>query len=183
MVDIQVLGGSVERSGEILTTDALAFLAELHRRFAGTRDELLAARGKRREEASRTGKLDFLEATRQVREDESWRVAEAPADLQDRRVEITGPTERKMAINALNSGAKIWLADLEDANTPHWENVVGGQVNLKDAVRETIAFTSPEGKEHALKDDVEHAGIAMRRRGGHLDEPPRTVASPNRARA
>jgi malate synthase len=170
MVDIQVLGGSVERSAEILTNEALAFLGELHERFAGRRDELLAARGKRRAEASRTGKLDFLAETSQVREDDDWRVAAAPRDLRDRRVEITGPTERKMAINALNSGARIWLADLEDANTPHWENVVGGQVNLVDAVRETIAFTSPEGKEYALKDDVEHAVIVMRPRGWHLDE-------------
>jgi malate synthase len=168
MVDIQVLGGSVERSEEILTPEALEFLAGLHERFAGRRDELLAARAGRREEASRTGRLDFLEETRGIREAD-WRVAAAPGDLQDRRVEITGPTERKMAINALNSGAKVWLADLEDANTPHWANVVGGQVNLADAVRATIAFTSPEGKEYALK-DVKHAVIVMRPRGWHLDE-------------
>jgi malate synthase len=169
MVDIQVLGGSVERSEEILTPDALEFLASLHERFAGRRDELLAARAARREEASRTGRLDFLPDTREVRESD-WRVAEAPPDLRDRRVEITGPTERKMAINALNSGARIWLADLEDANTPHWANVVGGQVNLADAVRGTIGFTSPEGKEYALKEDVQHAVIVMRPRGWHLDE-------------
>jgi malate synthase len=169
MVDIQVLGGSVERSEEILTPEALEFLAGLHERFAGRRDELLAARTTRREEASRTGRLDFLAETRDVREAD-WRVAAAPADLQDRRVEITGPTERKMAINALNSGARVWLADLEDANTPHWSNVVSGQVNLADAVRGTIAFTSPEGKEYALKPDVKHAVIVMRPRGWHLDE-------------
>jgi malate synthase len=169
MVDIQVLGGSVERSEEILTTEALAFLGELHERFAGRRDELLSARAKRRAEASRTGRLDFLPETREVRESD-WRAARAPQDLLDRRVEITGPTERKMAINALNSGAKVWLADLEDANTPHWENVVAGQVNLADAVRGTIAFTSPEGKEYALKEDVRHAVIVMRPRGWHLDE-------------
>ncbi|HEX6358281.1 malate synthase A [Actinophytocola sp.] len=169
MVDIQVLGGSVERSEEILTPEALEFLAGLHERFAGRRDELLAARAARREQASRTGRLDFLDGTREVREAD-WRVASAPADLQDRRVEITGPTERKMAINALNSGAKVWLADLEDANTPHWHNVVSGQVNLDDAVRGTIAFTSPEGKEYALKPDIKHAVIVMRPRGWHLDE-------------
>src|SRR6476469_1517277 len=169
MVDIQVLGGAVERSAEILTPEALEFLASLHERFAGRRDELLAARAGRREAASRTGRLDFLPETREVRESD-WRVAEAPPDLRDRRVEITGPTERKMAINALNSGARIWLADLEDANTPHWENVVGGQGNLFDAVRGTIAFTSPEGKEYALKEDVRHAVIVMRPRGWHLDE-------------
>jgi malate synthase len=169
MVDIQVLGGSVERSDEILTSEALEFLAGLHERFAGRRDELLAARAGRREEASRTGRLDFLPETRDVRESD-WQVATAPGDLRDRRVEITGPTERKMAINALNSGAKVWLADLEDANTPHWANVVGGQVNLADAVRGTIAFTSPEGKEYTLKPDVTHAVIVMRPRGWHLDE-------------
>jgi malate synthase len=169
MVDIQVLGGSAERSSEILTPQALEFLAGLHERFAARRDELIAARGKRREEASRTGRLDFLAETRSVREAD-WRVAAAPADLEDRRVEITGPTERKMAINALNSGARVWLADLEDANTPHWQNVVSGQVNLYDAVREEIAFTSPEGKSYALRDDVRHAVIVMRPRGWHLDE-------------
>ncbi|MFC4856433.1 malate synthase A [Actinophytocola glycyrrhizae] len=168
MVDIQVLGGAVERSEEILTPEALEFLAGLHERFAGRRDELLAARAARREEASRTGRLDFLAETREVRESD-WRVAGAPEDLVDRRVEITGPTERKMAINALNSGARVWLADLEDANTPHWHNVVGGQVNLADAVRGTIAFTSPEGKEYALKPG-RHAVIVMRPRGWHLDE-------------
>jgi len=169
MVDIQVLGGSVERSEEILTPAALEFLAGLHERFAARRDELLTARGKRREEAARTGKLDFLAETREVRESD-WRVAGAPEALQDRRVEITGPTERKMAINALNSGARVWLADLEDANTPHWHNVVAGQVNLADAVRGTIAFTSPEGKSYALKPDVRPAVIVMRPRGWHLDE-------------
>jgi malate synthase len=169
MVDIQVLGGSVERSEEILTPDALAFLAGLHERFADRRDELVAARGARRAEASRTGRLDFLAETREVRESD-WRVAEAPEALQDRRVEITGPTERKMAINALNSGARVWLADLEDANTPHWHNVVAGQVNLADAVRGTIAFTSPEGKSYALKDGIRPAVIVMRPRGWHLDE-------------
>jgi malate synthase len=169
MVDFQVLGSAVERSEEILTPEALAFLAELHGRFADRRDELVAARAKRRAEASRTGKLDFLPETRDVREGD-WQVAQAPADLRDRRVEITGPTERKMAINALNSGAKVWLADLEDANTPHWANVVSGQVNLADAVRDKIAFTSPEGKEYALKPDIRHAVIVMRPRGWHLDE-------------
>jgi malate synthase len=169
MVDVQVLGGPVERSEEILTPAALEFVADLHARFAARRDELLAARTERRAEAARTGRLDFLADTREVRESD-WRVAGAPVDLRDRRVEITGPTERKMAINALNSGAKIWLADLEDANTPHWTNVVAGQVNLYDAVRKTIAFTSPEGKSYALRDDVEHAVIVMRPRGWHLDE-------------
>jgi len=169
MVDTQVLGGSVERSAEILTPAALEFLAGLHTRFADRRDELVAARAKRRAEASRTGQLSFLDETREVRESD-WKVGDAPADLADRRVEITGPTERKMAINALNSGARVWLADLEDANTPHWTNVVAGQVNLFDAVRGDISFTSPEGKSYALKEGVRHAVIVMRPRGWHLDE-------------
>jgi malate synthase len=170
MVDIQLLGsGGAARADEILTPDALRFLADLHARFAARRDELITRRHERREQAARTGRLDFLPETAEVRESD-WRVAEAPADLLDRRVEITGPTERKMAINALNSGARVWLADLEDANTPHWTNVVSGQANLIDAVRGTIAFTSPEGKEYALRDDIRHAVIVMRPRGWHLPE-------------
>lgn len=169
MPEIAVTGGPVDRSDEILTAEALDFLAELHRRFASRRKELLQARKARRAEVSTTGRLDFLEETREVREGD-WRVAPAPADLLDRRVEITGPTERKMAINALNSGAKVWLADFEDANTPHWVNVVGGQVNLYDAIRRTIAFTSPEGKEYALTDLDALPVIVPRPRGWHLDE-------------
>jgi malate synthase len=169
MVDIQVRGGQVERAEEILTPEALAFVGDLHAHFASRRDELVAARADRQAEAARTGRLDFLAETAEVRESD-WRVAEAPPDLRDRRTEITGPTERKMAINALNSGAKVWLADLEDANTPHWTNVVSGQVNLYDAVRKEIAFTSPEGKSYALSDDVTPAVIVMRPRGWHLDE-------------
>ncbi len=159
----------VERGTEVLTAEALAFLAELQRRFGPRRDELLVARERRREEVSRTGRLDFLSETRELREGR-WRVAEAPADLRDRRVEITGPTERKMAVNALNSGAKVWLADLEDANTPHWHNVVGGQVNLLDAVRGSIELTTPEGRHYALEDPSDVPVIVPRPRGWHLDE-------------
>ncbi|WP_328607391.1 malate synthase A [Amycolatopsis sp. NBC_00345] len=168
MSEVQVLGGSVERGDEILTPEALAFLAGLHDAFAGRRDELLVARGKRREEARTTGRLDFLPETQGVR-DGDWQVAGAPPALRDRRVEITGPTDRKMTINALNSGAKVWLADFEDANTPHWANVVSGQVNLRDAIRGDITLESG-GKSYALKDDVEHATIVVRPRGWHLDE-------------
>jgi malate synthase len=166
--ETQVLGGSVERGDEILTPEALEFLAGLHANFADRRDELLEARRGRREEAKRTGKLDFLAETKEVRESD-WQVAEAPAALRDRRVEITGPTDRKMTINALNSGAKVWLADFEDANTPHWENVVGGHVNLSDAIRGDITLDS-NGKHYELRDDVEHATIVVRPRGWHLDE-------------
>jgi malate synthase len=157
------------RGDEILTADALAFVGELQERFGARRDELLARRVERRAEIARTGTLDFLDATREVREG-GWTVGSHPDDLLDRRVEITGPTERKMAINALNSGARVWLADLEDANTPHWDNVVDGQLNLYDAVRGTLAYTSPEGKEYALADDRRRATIVVRPRGWHFDE-------------
>src|SRR5687768_15642442 len=169
MSHIAVTGAPVERSDTILTPDALDFLAELQTRFGARRDELLQARRARRSQVSSTGRLDFLPQTREVR-DADWQVAPAPEDLRDRRVEITGPTERKMAINALNSGAKVWLADLEDANTPHWANVIGGQVNLYDAVRRTIAYTSPEGKDYALKDPDRIPVILPRPRGWHFDE-------------
>ncbi|AHH97858.1 malate synthase A [Kutzneria viridogrisea] len=154
---------------EILTPEAVAFVADLNRTFAARRDELLALRASRRAAAAASGGLDFLPETAQVRAGD-WRVAQAPPALTDRRVEITGPTERKMAINALNSGAKVWLADLEDANTPHWDNVISGQVNLYDAVRGTIVHTSPEGKHYALRSDVRPATIVVRPRGWHLDE-------------
>jgi malate synthase len=166
---VDVLPSPLERSAEVLTPQALAFVEDLQRRFGARRSELLAQRAQRRDEIARTGRLDFLAETADVREAE-WTVAAAPADLVDRRVEITGPAERKMAINALNSEAKVWLADLEDANTPHWDNVIGGQLCLRDAVRRTLAFTSPEGKEYALRDDVPLATIVVRPRGWHLDE-------------
>ena len=166
---IRVDAYRVERDDEILTPEALAFVAAIQQHFGRRRDELIAERAQRRAEIARTGGLDFLADTKHVREGD-WTVATAPADLTDRRTEITGPTERKMAINALNSGARVWLADLEDANTPHWSYVVGGQVNLYDAVRGRIAFTSPEGKQYALRDDVRLATIVVRPRGWHLDE-------------
>ena len=174
MAAITVSGPPVERAEEILTDDALAFVADLHHRFGGRRDELLAARRERRDRIAESGRLDFLPETAEVRAGD-WRVAETPADLRDRRVEITGPTERKMTINALNSGAKVWLADLEDANTPHWVNVVGGQVNLADAVRRTIELTSAEGKEYRLADPDRIPVIVPRPRGWHFDEEHLTV--------
>ncbi len=169
MPDVQITGGPVDRGDEILTPEAVAFVADLQRQFGARRNELLESRKVRRAEVARTHRLDFLAETQPIR-DADWTVAPAPEDLLDRRVEMTGPTERKMSINALNSGARVWLADLEDANTPHWANVVGGQVNLYDAVRGTISFTSPEGKDYALRDDRRAATIVMRPRGWHLDE-------------
>jgi malate synthase len=166
---VEVSGPSVARSDEVLTQQALDFVADLHRAFAGRRDDLLEDRGRRRVEIAETGRLDFLPETASVRNG-TWSVAPAPADLRDRRVEITGPTEPKMAINALNSGAKVWLADLEDANTPHWANVVTGQVALFDAIRRQLRFTAPGGKEYSLREDGELAVIVVRPRGWHLDE-------------
>ena len=174
MAAITVSGPEVERSEEILTDEALAFIADLQGRFGARRNELLEARQDRRARIAETGRLDFLYDTARVRTGE-WRVAEIPADLQDRRVEITGPTERKMTINALNSGAKVWLADLEDANTPHWANVIGGQVNLADAVRRTIELTSAEGKAYRLADPDNIPVIVPRPRGWHFDEEHLTI--------
>ena len=152
---------------EILSDEAVAFVADLHRRFAPRRNELLALRAERRDEIARTGRLDFLPETAEIR-DGDWTVPPAPADLTDRRVEITGPTERKMTINALNSGAKVWLADLEDANTPHWANVVDGQRNLYEAIRRTISLTTP-ARTYELNGGP-YPTIVMRPRGWHLDE-------------
>ncbi|MFH9424515.1 malate synthase A [Streptomyces sp. NPDC017529] len=164
-------GKAPARQDEILTRAALDFVAELHRRFTPRRDELLARRGERRAEIARTGTLDFLPETARVRADDDWRVAPAPAALNDRRVEITGPTDRKMTINALNSGAKVWLADFEDASAPTWENVIGGQANLIDAYERRIDFTDPaSGKSYALKPAEELATVVVRPRGWHLDE-------------
>ncbi|MFD5567851.1 malate synthase A [Streptomyces cadmiisoli] len=159
------------RQEEVLTDAALAFVAELHRRFTPRRYELLARRAERRAEIARTCTLDFLPETASIREDPSWRVAPAPAALEDRRVEITGPTDRKMTINALNSGARVWLADFEDASAPTWENVVLGQLNLIDAYTGGIDFTDERtGKSYALRPAGELATVVMRPRGWHLNE-------------
>ncbi|GAC1488473.1 MAG: malate synthase A [Pseudarthrobacter sp.] len=160
----------IDRAEEILTPQALEFIEELHQRFAGTRNELLAARQVKRQQVAETGKLDFLPETKDVR-DGDWRVAEAPAALQDRRVERTGPASpAKMAINALNSGAQVWLADLEDASTPTWSNVIDAILNLRDAAQGTLSFTSDEGKEYSLRTDAPLAVVVMRPRGWHLPE-------------
>ncbi|MFE7386153.1 malate synthase A [Streptomyces sp. NPDC057582] len=159
------------RQDEVLTDAALAFVAELHRQFTPRRDELLAHRAERRAEIARTSTLDFLPETAAIRADDSWKVAPAPAALNDRRVEITGPTDRKMTINALNSGAKVWLADFEDASAPTWENVILGQLNLIDAYERRIDFTDPRsGKSYALRPADELATVVTRPRGWHLNE-------------
>jgi len=164
---VQITGHSGERYDGVLTPPALAFLADLHRTFNARRLELLQAREDRYEELAGGGTLDFLPQTQEIR-DADWQVAPPAPGLADRRVEITGPTDRKMTVNALNSGAKVWLADMEDASTPAWANVVEGQLNLRDALDRTIDFTSPEGKSYALGEDL--ATIVVRPRGWHLPE-------------
>jgi malate synthase len=151
----------------ILTREAMEFVAELARKFGPRVEELLARREARQREID-AGKLpDFLPETRAIREHE-WHVTSIPADLQDRRVEITGPTDRKMIINALNSGARVFMADCEDSMTPTWDNVVQGQINLRDAVARRIEFTSPEGKQYRLNEKI--ATLIVRPRGWHLNE-------------
>ncbi len=156
-----------EHAARILTPEALAFVAQLHRAFEPRRAELLAARAARQREFDAGRTPDFLPATRAVREGD-WTCAPVPAEITDRRVEITGPVDRKMVINALNSGASVFMADFEDANTPRWDNNIQGQANLFDAVRRRIDWTSPEGKSYRLADRT--AVLFVRPRGWHLDE-------------
>ena len=176
-----VSGASVRHAGldersrtEILSPDAVAFVAELHARFGPRRRELLAARRERRDALRRGGTLDFLPETRDVREAD-WRVAPPRPDYADRRVEITGPTDRKLVINALNSGARGFMADFEDANSPTWRNQVSGHANLVDAIEGTITYESSDGRRYALGDDV--ATLLVRPRGLHLDEKHLRVAA------
>ncbi|RSK47695.1 malate synthase A [Hymenobacter rigui] len=163
---VKVLGSFSPEYAEILTPSALAFVAELHRRFDATRRALLQRREERQREFEAGQLPDFLPETRLIRE-KPWTVAPLPADLLDRRVEITGPVERKMIINALNSGAKVFMADLEDSNSPTWANVVEGQRNLRDAVRRTISLSTPT-KEYRLNEQT--AVLMVRPRGWHLLE-------------
>ncbi|MCD7102099.1 malate synthase A [Pseudoclavibacter sp. 13-3] len=171
---VRIAGPMHERFDEILTPEALGFLAALHHRFSSRRHELLAKRAKRLKDYSLGTNPDFLPGTAHIRSDRSWRVvgSEGAPGLQDRRVEITGPTDRKMTINALNSTAKVWLADFEDATSPTWQNVVGGQLSLFDAIRGEIDFTTPEGKQYALRTNelTELPTIVPRPRGWHLPE-------------
>ena len=146
----------------VLTAESLAFIGKLHQQFEARRQELMKRRHTVRAKIANGQNPRFLEETRSIREDNSWKVAPLAPGLEDRRVEITGPTDRKMTINALNSGAKIWLADFEDASAPTWENVIGGQVNMIDAYERRIDFTSPEGKTYALgAPDVSLAGAEL----------------------
>jgi malate synthase len=164
---VEVVGRLDGRQVEVLTSPALEFLAGLHREFEPFRRQLLAERLARQAALNAGERFDFLPGTQGIRDDD-WTVAGAPADLQDRRVEITGPTDRKMVINALNSGAKVFMADFEDSNVPTRANMLSGQINLIDAVARTIEFESPEGKTYSLGEDL--ATLVVRPRGWHLDE-------------
>ena len=164
MQGIEILAA---RDDRVLTDEALSFVAGLHRDFNPERERLLADRAARMQRLAAGELPDFLSETKSVRDDPDWRVAEAPADLQDRRVEITGPVDRKMVINALNSGARVFMADFEDANSPTWENCVTGQANLIDAVERTISLDTAD-KSYSLNDEI--ATLLVRPRGWHLRE-------------
>src|SRR5438876_11268521 len=161
---VEVLGERTPAFSEILTPEALAFVAKLQRQFGTRRKQCLERRQERQRRLDQGEGLDFLPETKQIREDD-WKCAPIPSDIQDRRVELTGPTDRKMVINALNSGAKIFMADFEDANAPTWRNMVEGQINLRDAVRRTISFEQ-SGKRYRLQDRT--AVLIPRPRGWHL---------------
>ena len=172
--NVKITGPVGDRYDEILTPKALELIAKLHEQLAERRAEALAARQARQARLDAGENLDFLPETAKIREDKSWKVAPLAPGLEDRRVEITGPTDQKMTINALNSGAKVWLADFEDANTPLWENVIGGQLNLRDALDRKIDFET-NGKSYTLNADETLATIVVRPRGWHLDEKHITV--------
>ncbi len=168
---VEIRGPEVPGMAEILVPEAMELVAKLHREFDGRRRELLAAREERQKRIDAGEALDFLPETKDVR-DGDWTCAPVPDDMQDRRAEITGPVDRKMIINALNSGAKTFMADFEDSNTPTWENVIAGQVNLRDAVNGTITLESG-GKSYKLNDQI--ATLLVRPRGWHLLEKHFTV--------
>jgi malate synthase len=165
---VEFLAPITDSYAEILTPEAVAFVVDLQRAFNKRRKDLLAARQERQKRIDAGEKPNFLAETKSVREAE-WTVAPLPADILDRRVEITGPVERKMIINALNSGAKVFMADFEDSNTPTWSNLIEGQINLRDAIRRTITFSDPStGKQYKLSDKT--AVLFIRARGWHLEE-------------
>ena len=165
---IQIRATGLPEFDEILTPEALAFVARLHREFDARRIELLKRRDIRQAEIDAGNLPNFLPSTAHIRSDPTWRVASTPADLQKRRVEITGPTDRKMLINALNSGASVFMADFEDANSHTWRNMIEGHINLRAAIDRTIAFTNPDGKRYQLHEQP--AVLLVRPRGWHLPE-------------
>src|ERR1051326_889526 len=164
---VKLLAPVKNRQAEILSPEAIEFYATLHREFNSRRLELLRERSHRQQAIDRGETPRFLEETKSIRESK-WQVSTVPSDLENRRVEITGPVDRKMVINALNCGANCYMADFEDAHSPTWEGTLDGQLNVRDAVRGTIDFTSPEGKKYALNKDV--ATLIVRPRGWHLPE-------------
>jgi malate synthase len=164
--DVTITGSTEGRYAEILTPDAIDFVVALDREFGARRVQLLDRRRRRR--TTRTTELDFLSSTQAIRDDLSWSVAPPAPDLTDRRVEITGPPERKMTVNALNSGAQVWMADFEDATAPTWDNVVLGQLNLRDALDGRIDFTAADGRRYAVGATM--PTIMVRPRGWHLPE-------------
>lgn len=167
---LEIHPNTTDRQWErVLSSAALHFVRSLHERFNSRRLELLGARMERQRLLDKGGSLDFLEETRWIREID-WTVASAPHDLNDRRVEITGPTDAKMVINALNSGANVFMADFEDALSPTWNNLLDGQINLQDAIRGRLSFTNEEGKTYRLKAPDELATLVVRPRGWHLPE-------------
>jgi malate synthase len=165
MQGIKISGPIKDQFDQILTPEALDFVMALQRKFGPTREALLQARAERQAAANAGALPDFCPETAHVRSGD-WKIAPLPADLQDRRVEITGPTERKMLINALNSGAKVFMADFEDSLTPTWQNIIEGQINLIDAIEGTISFTNPDGRVYRLGEKV--ATLIVRPRGWHL---------------
>ncbi len=164
---VEILRELTPEFAEILTPQALDFIASLQRAFGKRRNELLQKRKELQLEIDNGKELDFLSETKHIRNGD-WKTVPIPDELQDRRVEITGPVERKMIINALNSAAKVFMADFEDSNTPTWNNIIQGQINLRDAVNRTISFTNPNGKHYSLNDKV--AVLMVRPRGWHLVE-------------
>ena len=162
---VNIIGTVSDSFAEILTDEALQFVVRLHRNFNPTRLELLENRQTRQAELDAGNRPNFLADTEAIRS-RNWKITPVPADLQDRRVEITGPVDRKMIINALNSGVKVFMADFEDSNSPTWDNIINGQINLRDAVNKTIHFTNTNGKHYELNENP--ATLMVRPRGWHL---------------
>ncbi|MFN8671538.1 MAG: malate synthase A [Candidatus Sericytochromatia bacterium] len=167
-IGVNILPNINENATKILTKGALDFIIDLHKKFNDNRLEILKKRAERQKDFDNGILPDFLSETEFIRNDKNWCANEIPNDLQDRRVEITGPVERKMMINALNSGANVFMADFEDSNSPTWENCINGQINLIDAINKTISFKNTDGKEYKLKEKT--ATLIVRPRGWHLTE-------------
>jgi len=161
----ELKGELKDRYLEILTPEALAFVTQLHKQFSTQRKALLEKRQQVQHKIDKGILPTFLSETKHIREGE-WKANDIPADIQDRRTEITGPVERKMIVNALNSGAKVFMADFEDSNSPTFDNCIEGQINLCDAIRHNIDFTTPQGKTYQLNE--KHAVLMVRPRGWHL---------------